>query len=323
MDITVTAGLAGAGVLFLILVAVASLYVVEQQTNGVVERFGRFSRVAQPGLNAKIPFVDRVVGRPSLRVQQLDVEVETKTADDVFVRVMVSVQYYILPESVYRAFYMLDDGQRQIRSFVFDVVRARVPSIIVDDVFSKKDDIANAVKNELAQMMGEFGYGILKALVTDIDPDARVKAAMNEINAAQRLRIASEERGEADKILRVKAAEADAAAKALAGRGIADQRMAIVDGLRESVNEFQKSVPGASPQDVMQLVLMTQYFDTLKDVGAASRTNTILMPHSPGALGDIAAQLRNAMITANAASEGTQDQTPTHYHPTTGGYYAP
>ena len=323
MDITVTAGLAGAGVLFLILVAVASLYVVEQQTNGVVERFGRFSRVAQPGLNAKIPFVDRVVGRPSLRVQQLDVEVETKTADDVFVRVMVSVQYYILPESVYRAFYMLDDGQRQIRSFVFDVVRARVPSIIVDDVFSKKDDIANAVKNELAQMMGEFGYGILKALVTDIDPDARVKAAMNEINAAQRLRIASEERGEADKILRVKAAEADAAAKALAGRGIADQRMAIVDGLRESVNEFQKSVPGASPQDVMQLVLMTQYFDTLKDVGAASRTNTILMPHSPGALGDIAAQLRNAMITANAASEGTQDQTPTHYHPTPGGYYAP
>lgn len=322
MDIFLTAGVVGGGVLFLVLFAATSFYVVEQQTNGVVERFGRFSKVAQPGLNMKIPFVDKVVGRPSLRVQQLDVEVETKTADDVFVRVMVSVQFYILPESVYRAFYMLDNAERQIRSFVFDVVRARVPSIIVDDVFSKKDDIANAVKAELAQMMGEFGYGIVKALVTDIDPDARVKAAMNEINAAQRLRIASEERGEADKILRVKAAEADAAAKALAGRGIADQRMAIVDGLRESVDEFQKSIPGASPQDVMQLVLMTQYFDTLKDVGAASRTNTILMPHSPGALGDISAQLRNAMITANAASEGTRDETPTHYHPTPGGHHA-
>ena len=320
MDIFLTA-VVGGGVLFLVLLAAVSLYVVEQQTNGVVERFGRFSRIAQPGLNAKIPFVDRVVGRPSLRVQQLDVEVETKTADDVFVRVVVSVQFYILPESVYRAFYMLDNAERQIRSFVFDVVRARVPSIVVDDVFSKKDDIANAVKAELAQMMGEFGYGIVKALVTDIDPDARVKAAMNEINAAQRLRIASEERGEAEKILRVKAAEADAEAKALAGRGIADQRMAIVDGLRESVDEFQKSIPGASPQDVMQLVLMTQYFDTLKDVGAASRTNTILMPHSPGALGDISAQLRNAMITANAASEGGQEETlPAHPYP--GGHTA-
>ena len=320
MDIVVTSAVAG-GFVFLALLAVASLYVVEQQTNGVIERFGRFSRIASPGLNIKIPLVDRIAGRPSLRVQQLDVEVETKTADDVFVRVVVSVQYFILPDSVYKAFYMLDDAERQIRSFVFDVVRARVPNIEVDDVFSKKDDIADAVKNELAQMMGDFGYGIVKALVTDIDPDARVKAAMNEINAAQRLRLASEERGEADKILRVKAAEADAAAKALAGRGIADQRMAIVDGLRESVDEFQKSIPGASPQDVMQLVLMTQYFDTLKDVGAASRTNTILMPHSPGALGDISGQLRNAMIAANAASDAGHDDSPPRV-PTPGGHPA-
>ena len=320
MDILIISGVAG-GTLLLVLLAVGALFVVEQQTNGVIERFGRFSTVARPGLNIKIPLVDKVAGRPSLRVQQLDVEVETKTADDVFVRVVVSVQFYILPDSVYRAFYMLDDAERQIRSFVFDVVRARVPNINVDDVFSKKDDIADAVKTELAQMMGEFGYGIVKALVTDIDPDARVKAAMNEINAAQRLRIASEERGEADKILRVKAAEADAAAKALAGRGIADQRMAIVDGLRESVDEFQKSIPGASPQDVMQLVLMTQYFDTLKDVGAASRTNTILMPHSPGALGDISNQLRDAMITANAVSDQAQDDTSPN-HPSPGGHQA-
>lgn len=275
-----------------------SLFVVAQQRLGVVERFGRFVRIAQPGLNLKIPFIERVAGRPNLRVQQLDVQVETKTEDDVFVHVVVSVQYFIIPEAAYQAFYRLEDAASQIRSFVFDVVRARVPNIAIDDVFRKKDDIADAVKNELALVMGDFGYGIIKALVTDIEPDARVKAAMNEINAALRLRQAAAEKGEADKILKVKAAEADADAKALAGRGIADQRRAIVDGLRESVDEFQKSIPGASPQDVMNLVLMTQYFDTLKDVGASSVTNTILMPHSPGALSDISAQLREAMITA-------------------------
>ncbi|MCX4247849.1 SPFH domain-containing protein [Paraliomyxa miuraensis] len=274
------------------------LFVVAQQRLGVVERFGKFVRIAHPGLNVKIPFIERVAGRPNLRVQQLDVQVETKTQDDVFVHVVVSVQYFIIPEAAYQAFYRLEDAASQIRSFVFDVVRARVPNIDIDDVFRKKDDIADAVKNELALVMGDFGYGIVKALVTDIEPDARVKAAMNEINAAQRLRQAAAEKGEADKILKVKAAEADADAKALAGRGIADQRRAIVDGLRESVDEFQKSIPGASPQDVMNLVLMTQYFDTLKDVGASSVTNTILMPHSPGALSDISAQLREAMITA-------------------------
>ena len=279
---------------------VATVFMVKQQTAGVIERFGKFSRVAGPGLNFKLPMIERVVGRPSLRVQQLDVEVETKTQDDVFVRVMVSVQYFVIPEAVFKAFYRLDDAAMQIRSFVFDVVRARVPNIDIDDVFRKKDDIADAVKLELSQMMGEFGYGIVKALVTDIDPDAKVKEAMNEINAAQLMGIAATEKGEADRILKVKAAEADAEAKALAGRGIADQRKAIVDGLRESVDEFQKSVPGASPQDVMNLVLMTQYFDTLKDVGAASETNTILIPHSPGALADIGTQLRESMMTAQA-----------------------
>jgi regulator of protease activity HflC (stomatin/prohibitin superfamily) len=283
---------------FVLLLLTSSLFVVGQQTLGMVERFGRFVRVAQPGLNLKIPFVERVAGRPNLRVHQLDVQVETKTKDDVFVHVVVSVQYFIIPEAVYQAFYRLTDAAGQIRSFVFDVVRARVPNIDIDDVFRKKDDIADAVKGELALVMGDFGYGIVKTLVTDIEPDAKVKAAMNEINAAQRLRVAAAEKGEADKILRVKAAEADAASKALAGRGIADQRKAIVDGLRESVDEFQRSIPGTSAQDVMNLVLMTQYFDTLKDVGASSATNTILIPHSPGALKDLGAQLRDAMITS-------------------------
>ncbi len=284
-----------------------TVFVVKQQTAAVIERFGKFSRVSGPGLNFKLPLIERVAGRPSLRVQQLDVEVETKTADDVFVHVVVSVQYFVIPEAVFQAFYRLDDASAQIRSFIFDVVRARVPNIPIDDVFRKKDDIANAVKSELALVMGDFGYGIVKALVTDIEPDARVKVAMNEINAAQRMRQAASEKGEADKILRVKAAEADAESKALAGRGIADQRRAIVDGLRESVDEFQKSIPGASPQDVMNLVLMTQYFDTLKDVGSTSATNTILIPHSPGALGDLSNQLRSAMMTSQAVDRARAD----------------
>jgi regulator of protease activity HflC (stomatin/prohibitin superfamily) len=292
----------------------SSLFMIHQQSLGMVERFGKFVRVAEPGLNLKIPFIERVAGRPNLRVHQLDVQVETKTQDDVFVHVVVSVQYFIIPEAVYQAFYRLTDAATQIRSFVFDVVRARVPNIDIDDVFRKKDDIADAVKNELALVMGDFGYGIVKTLVTDIEPDAKVKAAMNEINAAQRMRVAAAEKGEADKILRVKAAEADAASKALAGRGIADQRKAIVDGLRESVDEFQRSIPGTSAQDVMNLVLMTQYFDTLKDVGASSATNTILIPHSPGALKDLAAQLRDAMIVSQQVGNPREESGGMQHH---------
>ena len=274
-------------------------FIVQQQTTSLVQRFGKFDRVAGPGLHFKLPFVEKVAGTVNLRVQQLDVEVETKTQDNVFLRVIVSVQYFVLPDKVYDAFYKLDDPVNQIKAFVFDVVRARVPKIKLDDVFEKKDEIASAVKAELSQVMDDFGYGIVKTLVTDIDPDAKVKAAMNEINAAQRMRVAATEKGEAEKILQVKAAEADAEAKALSGKGIADQRRAIVEGLRESVDEFQKTVHGTSAQDVMNLILMTQYFDTLKDLGHSSKTNTILIPHSPGALGDLAAQLRDSIITAN------------------------
>ncbi len=277
-------------------------FIVQQQTAAVVQRFGSYLRTAAPGLHVKLPFVEKVAGTVNLRVQQLDVKVETKTADNVFVQVVVSVQYFVLPNKIYEAFYKLDDPVKQITSFVFDVVRARVPRIKLDDVFEKKDEIADAVKNELAQVMDDFGYGILKALVTDIDPDAKVKEAMNEINAAQRLRVAATEKGEADKIIKVKAAEADAESKALSGKGIADQRRAIVEGLRESVDEFQKTVPGATAHDVMNLILMTQYFDTLKDMGQTAKTNTILIPHSPGYLGDLGSQLRDSMITAGQVS---------------------
>jgi regulator of protease activity HflC (stomatin/prohibitin superfamily) len=288
---------------------------VEQRTAAIVQRLGKFMREAGPGIQAKVPFIDTVAGRVNLRVQQLDVEIETKTEDNVFVRLVVAVQYYVLPDKVYDAFYKLDDAHRQITSFVFDVVRAQVPRITLDDVFAKKDDIADIVKSELAQVMEGFGYGILKALVTDIDPDAKVKESMNEINAAQRMRVAATERGEADRILRVKAAEGDAQSKALQGRGIADQRQAIVAGLRDSVDEFRKSVPGTTAKDVMNLVLMTQYFDMLKEIGASSRTNAILIPHSPGNLTALTEQMRNAMIEADQVGKESLVDAPAPHGP--------
>jgi len=285
---------------------ISTFFTVEQRTTAIVQRLGKFVREAGPGLNVKVPFIDKVAGRINLRVQQLDVKIETKTEDNVFVQMVVAVQFYVLPEKVYDAFYKLDDARRQITSYVFDVVRAQVPKIKLDDVFEKKDDIANIVKAELAQVMDGFGYGILKALVTDIDPDPKVKQSMNEINAAQRMRVAATEKGEADRILKVKAAEGDAQSKALQGRGIADQRQAIVAGLRDSVDEFQRSVPGTTAKDVMNLVLMTQYFDTLKEIGASSRSNTILIPHSPGSLASLSEQIRNAMIEANQTADGAR-----------------
>jgi len=290
--------LGGVGVVLVILL-LASLFTVEQRTIAIVQRFGKFVREAGPGLQMKVPFFDLIAGRVNLRVQQLDVAIETKTEDNVFVKMIVAVQYFVLPDRVYDAFYKLDDAHRQIRSYVFDVVRAQVPKIKLDDVFEKKDDIAEAVKVELSHVMEGFGYGILKALVTDIEPDPRVKEAMNEINAAQRMRVAANEKGEAERILKVKLAEGDAQSKALQGKGIADQRQAIVAGLRDSVDEFQRSVPGTTAKDVMNLVLMTQYFDMLKEIGASSRSNAILIPHSPGNLSTLTEQIRTAMIEAD------------------------
>ena len=278
-------------------------YTVSQQTAAVIERFGKFHKIGSAGLGFKIPIIDQIAGRISLRVRQLDVRVETKTKDNVFVFVIVSVQYYVIPEKIVDAFYKLQNAEVQITSYVYDVVRARVPSITLDNVFETKDDIAQAVKVELQQIMDDFGYGIVKTLVTDIDPDANVKASMNQINAAQRQRVAAVEEAEAEKIRVVKAAEAEAESKALQGKGIADQRTAIVNGLKESVTEFQSDVQGTSPQDVMNLVLMTQYFDTLKDVGLSSNSNTIMIPHSPSGMNDISSQLRDAMIQANETSK--------------------
>lgn len=299
----VTIGILGGAALLVLIVGLTvvfgTFFTVEQQSCAVVERFGKFVRIAKPGLNLKWPLIESVVGAKSLRVQSLDVKVETKTHDNVFVHVTVALQYFVHEAKVYEAYYKLDDPEKQITSFVFDVVRAQVPLVALDDVFSRKDEIANAVKQEITQTMDNFGYGILKALVTDIDPAAKVKEAMNEINAAQRMRLAANEKGEAEKILRVKAAEAEAASKKLQGEGIAAQRKAIIEGLKESVEQFQKGIPDSTAKDVMSLVLMTQYFDTLKEIGASSKSNTLLIPHSPGALGEMMSQIRSTLLAAD------------------------
>jgi len=289
------------GAIVLLILFFSWFFTVEQQTVVIIERFGKYVRTATAGLNFKLPIVERVAGRVSLRVRQLDVRAETKTKDNVFVHVIVSVQYYVLPQKVYDSFYKLNDPSQQINAYVFDVVRARVPQINLDDLFEKKDEIASAVKNELNETMSTFGFEILNALVTDIEPDQKVKDSMNEINAALRMRVAASEKGEAERILKVKAAEAEAQSKALQGKGIADQRRAIIDGLKESVEDFQTTIKGSTSQEIMNLVLMTQYFDTLKEIGQNS--NTILIPHSPGGMMDISSEIRNAMIQANEVSK--------------------
>lgn len=288
---------------FFALVILFGFYTVSHTETALLETFGKFTRVTTPGLRWRVPLIQQIKGKVSLRVQQLDVAVETKTHDDVFVHLNVSVQFQAIPSRVYQAFYTLQDPQLQIKSYVFDVVRAKVPNIKLNDVFEKKDEIAISVKKELSHTMSQFGWGIVMALVTDIDPDQNVKHAMNEITAAQRLRIAATEKGEADRIIRVKAAEAEAQSKALQGQGTADQRKAIVDGLRESIDDFQKSIPDSSADSVMNLVLVTQYFDALKDIAANNKSNTVLVPHSPSVVSDLQQQIRDLLISSQTVTK--------------------
>lgn len=290
-------------VAILLLALFNTVFIVQQQTVAIVARFGKFVHAATAGINVKIPFVDAIVGRMSLRVLQLDVPVETKTNDNVFIKLAISVQYRVKSDRIYDAFYRLSDPNAQITSFIFDVVRAQVPKLILDDVFEKKDNIAVAIKSELAEQMGEFGYDIIKALVTDIDPDAKVKAAMNEINEQQRLRMAAEQKGEAAKILRVKRAEAEAESLRLQGQGIAEQRKAIVEGLKNSIGEFQKSIPGTSASDVMNLVLVTQYYDALKEIGASNKSSTLLLPSTPDGTKAFANIIQESILSSNIAAQ--------------------
>jgi len=281
----------------------SSFFIVTQQTFAVVERLGKFIRLAGPGLNFKIPFVERVAGLVNLRLRQLDVLVETKTQDNVFVNLNVSVQYAALQDKVYEAFYKLSDHQSQIESFVFDVVRAKVPKITLDEVFEKKEEIAQSVEAELKEIMQQFGYAILKALVTDINPDEKVKQAMNEINAAQRTCVAATQKGEAEKILRIKQAEGEAESMRLQGQGLANARQAIVSGMGVSVSAFKQIAPEVSAKDIMTLVLMSQYCDTLKEIGAKSSSNSVFLSSSPAAISDLEAQVRNGLLSANAVQK--------------------
>lgn len=295
--------------LFSVLIVLSGFFTVRQQTVTVIERLGKFHRIARSGLNFRLPMIDVIRGSISLRIQQLDVTVETKTKDNVFVKSLVSVQYRVREDKIYDAFYKLTDHQGQIRSFVFDVVRAEVPKMLLDDVFEKKDDIANAVKRELTDTMQEFGYEIVKALITDIDPDIKVKSAMNEINEQQRLRMAALEKGESEKIIKVKQAEAEAESMRLQGEGTANQRKAIIEGLRESISAFQESIPGTTPVDVMSMVLMTQYFDTLRDIGAKNNSTSILLPHSPTSMQDVAARMREGIIAGDLVTKQRESVT--------------
>ena len=261
--------------LFTGLIVLSGLFIVKQQSSAIVERFGRFLVVRRPGLHIKIPLVDRIAGRLSLRILQLDVIVETKTKDDVFVKLKVSVQYKVIEDKVYDAFYKLDYPQDQITSYVFDVVRAEVPKMILDDVFEKKDEIANAVKSELNDAMSNYGYDIIKALVTDIDPDAEVKTAMNKINAAERQKVAAQYEGDAARILIVEKAKAEAESKRLQGQGIADQRREIARGLEESVDVLNNV--GINSQEASALIVVTQHYDTLQSIGEETNSNLILL----------------------------------------------
>lgn len=277
-------------VIILILI-IKSVLIVKEQTAFAIERFGKFIRVAGPGLGFIIPFVDKKASEVNLRVQQLDVTIETKTLDDVFVNLQVSVQYSVNKSMIKEAYYSLDHPKNQIASYIFDDVRAEVPKLELDDVFAKKDDIAVAVQQNIASSMDRYGYMIIKALITDIDPDHKVKESMNRINAAKREKEAALEEAEAKKIRIIKEAEAEAEAKRLSGEGIAQQRLEIVRGFKESVQDFKKTMDHVTHEEIMQFVLMTQYFDTIKDIGANSKNSSILMPHSPGGMRDFQDQI--------------------------------
>jgi regulator of protease activity HflC (stomatin/prohibitin superfamily) len=289
-------------ILLALSVVLGSFFTVETAQVAIVQRLGKFARVAGPGLNWKTPYLETVVRRLSMKVQQFDVQVETKTQDNVFVQIPVSIQYKIMPDAVEAAFYKLSDPVKQIESMVYNVVLGHVPKMKLDDTFLNQADIASDLRDNLDASMKEYGYSIVKVLISDIVPDQKVKAAMNDINAAQREREATVSRAETNKMLLVKQAEAEAESKRLQGEGIANQRKAIITGLKDSVEDFAKTVPGSTPQDVMQLVLMTQYFDTLKEIAANDHSNTILIPHTPNTLTDIYSQIRNAIIAGNELS---------------------
>ena len=292
--------------IFLLLLIFSGIFVVRQQTSAVVERFGKFTSIRNSGLQLKVPLIDQVAGRINLKVQQLDVLVETKTKDNVFVKLKISVQFQVRKDNVYDAFYKLESPHDQITAYVFDVVRAEVPKMKLDDVFERKDDIAIAVNRELNEAMQSYGYDIIKTLVTDIDPDVQVKAAMNRINAAEREKVAAEYDAEADRIKIVAKARAEAESKRLQGQGIADQRREIARGLEESVDVLNNV--GINSQEASALIVVTQHYDTLQAIGEETNSNLILLPNSPQAGSEMLNNMVASFTASNQIGEAMKEQ---------------
>ena len=288
-------------ILLVLFIIGAGLFIVKQQTAAIIERFGKFQSIRQAGLQLKIPLIDKIAGRVSLKIQQLDVIVETKTQDDVFVHLKISVQFQIQREHVYDAFYKLQSPEEQITAFIFDVVRAEVPKMILDDVFEKKEEIALAIQRDLKEAMLNYGYNIIKALVTDIDPDEKVKIAMNRINAAEREKVAAQHEGDAQRILIVERAKAEAESKRLQGKGIADQRREIAKGLEESVDVLNRA--GINPQEASALIVITQHYDTLQAIGQDTNSNLILLPNNPQAASSMLNDMTASLLAANKINE--------------------
>jgi regulator of protease activity HflC (stomatin/prohibitin superfamily) len=281
----------------------STFFTVQQQSAAIVERFGKYHKTAHSGLNVKMPFIDRIAHRVSLRVQQLPVEVETKTKDNVFVKIAVAVQYRVVNGSEADSYYKLEDHEEQITSYVLDVVRAKVPKMDLDEVFEKKDEVGEAVKAELAQSINSYGFEIPNALVTDVDPAESVKEAMNAIQTQTRLQVAAQAKGEANKILAVKNAEADKETKRLAGEGIAAEREAIAEGIKKSVETIKAAGDSVSAGEAMHTLMLAQYFDTMRDIGKNSNASTVFLPYSPGGMSNMMEQIAQAIMVGNQAPE--------------------
>jgi len=307
MDISTIAVLIIGGFFALLVLAtlLGSFFTIQTQQAAVIQRFGKFLRIANAGLNFKAPWIDSIVAMVDLRIQQFSAIIETKTKDNVFVKIPVNVQYFIIPDGVENAFYKLSNPKAQIESYVYNVILGHVPGMILDDVFLKQSEIAVDVKMQLEASMQPFGYGISKVLITDVIPDDRVKASMNSINAALRDQEAAKAQGEAKRILMVAQAEAEKQAKILQGEGIAGEREAVAKGLQKSILEIKDAVPGVSESDVLAILALTQHYDTLKAIGASDHTNTILVPHTPDAVGALMSQLRNTFAVGTVMGQAS------------------
>ena len=284
---------------FLILmgILISMLYVVRQQSVAIVERFGRYQKIATSGIHMRLPFgIDKIAARIQLRLLQSEIVVETKTKDNVFVMMNVATQYRVNEQNVTDAYYKLMRPEAQIKSYIEDALRSSVPKLTLDELFEKKDEIALEVQHQVAEEMTTYGYIIVKTLITKVEPDAEVKQSMNEINAAQRKRVAAQELAEADKIKIVTADEAEAEKDRLHGVGIAQQRKAIVDGLAESIAELKEANVGMSEEQIMSILLTNQYLDTLNTF-AVKGNQTLFLPNNPNGVDDIRTQILSALKT--------------------------